>query len=208
MQQEDQKFRSKRDWDLAEWEAFREPRENTAGPVDWWHTAPEFKMAAVAYREGDVGLFVRYEDGKLAFALFGHWVPEGIRNDILPEYAELSSDKQRIVIPVGIDKVFLLSGFEIRPFVCAETRSRFIADGSKLGQVWGDAIRRTRNKRGWSQNKLSEMSGIHQSALSRIESGRHEPRSETLDRIAHAMGISRHDLMLGNVAFRPFNSYW
>lgn len=59
----------------------------------------------------------------------------------------------------------------------------------------GQKIKRLRTEKGISQISFSEMIGIENSNLSRIESGRTNPTYTTLNKIATALGISLSDLV-------------
>ncbi|HEY8025218.1 MAG TPA: helix-turn-helix transcriptional regulator [Burkholderiaceae bacterium] len=48
---------------------------------------------------------------------------------------------------------------------------------------------KAREARGWTQTKLSEAAGVSRMTLSRIESGRFDPRLSSLQVIARAMGL-------------------
>jgi transcriptional regulator with XRE-family HTH domain len=50
-------------------------------------------------------------------------------------------------------------------------------------------IREARRRRGWSQQDLAARSGVGQSALSLLETGRREPLIHTLDALAGALGL-------------------
>lgn len=60
----------------------------------------------------------------------------------------------------------------------------------------GDYIRRTRQARGLSQRRLSLLSGISNSEISRIEAGtRQRVSPETLQRLSPPLGVSYSELM-------------
>ena len=57
-------------------------------------------------------------------------------------------------------------------------------------------IKRYRNKLGISQDKLSKLANVTLYTLTKIESGAtSDPRIETVNRIANALGVSLDDLM-------------
>ena len=58
----------------------------------------------------------------------------------------------------------------------------------------GDEVRLARAKRGLSQEKLAEKSGISTQHLGFIEQGRREPQLKTLRKIADALGVRVKDL--------------
>jgi XRE family transcriptional regulator, regulator of sulfur utilization len=53
-----------------------------------------------------------------------------------------------------------------------------------------------RRKRGWTQKRLAEKTGLNQSEISNIESGRANPTYRTLQTVASALG-RKIDLVLG-----------
>lgn len=58
----------------------------------------------------------------------------------------------------------------------------------------GKAIRRWRDRRGWSQNTLGELSGITQPQISRFERGGSFPSEAEIEAIASALGLTGRDL--------------
>lgn len=58
-----------------------------------------------------------------------------------------------------------------------------LIDGEPLVKVW-------RKYLGLTQQVLAERAGMPQSALARIESGRHKPRIDTLRKLARAMNLT------------------
>jgi Predicted transcriptional regulators len=54
----------------------------------------------------------------------------------------------------------------------------------------GIKISHLREARGWTKYKLSKITGIDQSSLSRFESGKVKPGVEMLQKIAKALGVS------------------
>jgi len=55
--------------------------------------------------------------------------------------------------------------------------------------VYGTFVRAVREARCLSQRELAEVSGVHQSNISAIESGRRVPSAETLNRLLVACGF-------------------
>jgi len=55
-------------------------------------------------------------------------------------------------------------------------------------------IRKLRNERRWSQERLAEEAGIHRTYLAGIETARRNPSLKNLIRIALALGIRMREL--------------
>jgi transcriptional regulator with XRE-family HTH domain len=62
-------------------------------------------------------------------------------------------------------------------------------EATSLGAVLMVRVRQEREKRGWSQRKLSERSGVPQPTISRIEAGVRKLDLVALEKIAKAFGV-------------------
>jgi transcriptional regulator with XRE-family HTH domain len=77
--------------------------------------------------------------------------------------------------------------------------------GSEARRVLGDLVRRTRQQRGLTQERLGEWAGLHQSVISRLECGRPIGlRLVTVLRSFDALGIVRLDAWLA--AWHPLST--
>lgn len=60
----------------------------------------------------------------------------------------------------------------------------------------GERIKRLRQQRGYSQERLGEEAGVSRITLSRIETGHEQsPRFDTLERIARALGVGMEEML-------------
>jgi len=66
-----------------------------------------------------------------------------------------------------------------------------------------DTVRLWRRRKGWTQTDLAREAGVHLETISGIESGRHEPRPSTLQKLAHAFGVEVEELFDGPKAEAP-----
>jgi transcriptional regulator with XRE-family HTH domain len=62
-------------------------------------------------------------------------------------------------------------------------------------RTFGQRLRATRIKAGYSQSDLEEISGIPKARLSRYENGHVAPSIQTLERLAKALGVSEASLL-------------
>ena len=51
-------------------------------------------------------------------------------------------------------------------------------------------VKAARNKREWTQEELSQCSGVQACEISRIEAGKRDPRVSTVEKLARALGLS------------------
>ena len=75
-------------------------------------------------------------------------------------------------------------------------RPRIEAQARQARESLGGHIRDFRETAGLTQAELSSRAGIGRVTLTRIETGEHSPRTETLTAIARALGVEVEDLIL------------
>ncbi|MBQ8907285.1 MAG: helix-turn-helix domain-containing protein [Clostridia bacterium] len=60
---------------------------------------------------------------------------------------------------------------------------------SELAKAVGQRIRNYRTARGWSQEKLAELSGCHHTYVGQLERGEKNATIESIERISTALGV-------------------
>ena len=70
-------------------------------------------------------------------------------------------------------------------------------------ELIGRNLGRTRRDKGYSQEKLEELSGITQPYISALEAGKRNPTITVLVRLAHALEVSVGDLIEGVDGTQP-----
>lgn len=64
-----------------------------------------------------------------------------------------------------------------------------------MRRLVGRNVKRLRLQKGWTQERLAELSGFSQQYISGLESGRRNPTVVTLYELAQALGASHLDLL-------------
>jgi transcriptional regulator with XRE-family HTH domain len=59
----------------------------------------------------------------------------------------------------------------------------------------GGRVRELRKARRWSQQRLGDEAGVTAQTVWNLETGRHVPETETLFKIARALGVSLGELL-------------
>lgn len=59
----------------------------------------------------------------------------------------------------------------------------------------GESIRKYRKEKGWSQRKLSELSGVSHTQIANYETNRTKPTLETIVKIANALNVNIAELL-------------
>jgi transcriptional regulator with XRE-family HTH domain len=74
-----------------------------------------------------------------------------------------------------------------------------VGGNSRRGDVrraLGKNLRQAREREGLTQEAVAERSGVHPTEVSRIESGKRDPRIATVEALAEAVGVSVSDLLV------------
>ena len=65
---------------------------------------------------------------------------------------------------------------------------------SDIAKILGQRIRSRRTAKGWSQEKLAELSGCHHTYIGQIERGEKNATIESIEKISTALGVSLSSL--------------
>ena len=65
-----------------------------------------------------------------------------------------------------------------------------------MDDAFGVALRKLRNEDGLSQEQLAEKSGLHRTYISLLERGEKSPTLTTICRLASALGVAPHKILL------------
>lgn len=68
----------------------------------------------------------------------------------------------------------------------------------KLNTIFGENVKKARNLRNLSQDKLAEMIGVETATLSKIECGKSNSSPETTEKIIQALNISPYLLYMSD----------
>lgn len=72
---------------------------------------------------------------------------------------------------------------------------RTVSDPSNEQRDLAAAILYVRRREGMTQEEVAHRAGVHPTWVSRVESGRFDPRWSTVRRIAEAMGVTMTELV-------------
>ena len=72
-------------------------------------------------------------------------------------------------------------------------------ESTKPSEIFPDRLRTARERRGLSQGKLAERTGLQASAVSHFETGSRKPSFDNLKRLADALNVTT-DYLLGRTA--------
>jgi DNA-binding XRE family transcriptional regulator len=118
-------------------------------------------------------------------------LPHADRDDLFELLKALSSDDQEEVesAVVTIREILEQSPSRVRRMETPSDSSQQASGLSKWIDFVSRRIAEARSEAGLTQAELAEKSGLPQSHISRLESGKHSPSHATLQKIAGALGL-------------------
>jgi DNA-binding XRE family transcriptional regulator len=142
----------------------------------------------------DAVLCLRFEDG-LERAV--RWVdlPFARRLEFSPVAAAVGADGECVSLTDEAGREVDVSAASLRAALDEGYRARLLSAHDGERRIVGARIRAVRESVSLSQLELSRRTGIAQESLSRIETGRRDPRLGTLQRLARGMGLSLDQFM-------------
>lgn len=151
------------------------------------------KLEKVEYLEKEKVFACTFKNGRTYF-LSRKDIPEDDGSGI-SKYA-IEKDAYYFTVKLKSGRDYLVP-WDFILHICEEKyefhRSRKIESISSV--EIGMRIKEARNKKGLRQSDLAKKTGILRANIARIESGKHNPSLETLEKISGALGISVADLL-------------
>ena len=152
------------------------------------------RVAEAKFLALDSVLYLQFEDG-LERAVRWSDLPFARRLDFTPVRASAGPGGESVVLVDESGRQFDVSTESLRAALDEGYRSRLLSEDDSERKVVGAKIRAIRESVGLSQMELARRSGMAQESLSRVETGRRDPRLGTLQRLARGMGLSLDQLL-------------
>jgi len=142
-------------------------------------------------------LWVQFGDGVSGFVDRKQLGLENEANNLSFETATVGDGGESVEISRRDGGLFEIDSDSIKAILDKNFAASLTAQGKKSDQKVGERIRSAREAAGLKQQELSEKTGIDQAIISKLERGAHQPRVDTLERIAAALGFSLAELLVG-----------
>ena len=108
-------------------------------------------------------------------------------------------DSVRNCIKFGRDRDFSTLSCSLNTLVCRTLVFNplffFFMELSKLDEILGLEIQRRRTEKGWSQEYLAEVTGLHRTYISQLERGLKSPSVRVLSYITNALDITMGEFL-------------
>jgi DNA-binding XRE family transcriptional regulator len=152
------------------------------------------RLAEAKFFRLDAVLYVRFADG-LERAVPWAGLPFARRLAMEPITAHVGHGGETVVLGDETGGELDVSAESLRAALDDEYHEALLRADEGERRLVGARIRAVRESASLSQLELSRRSGVAQESLSRIETGRRDPRLGTLRRLAQGMGLSLNQLL-------------
>lgn len=142
----------------------------------------------------DSALYLRFGDGVERIIRWAD-LPFARRLGCNPESARADESGEAVVLSDAVGDEVTVDAESLRAALDERYRESLQQADDKERRQVGARFRSVREEAGLSQLELSRRSGLAQESLSRIETGRSDPRLGTLRRLAGGMDLSLEQLL-------------
>lgn len=154
-------------------------------------------LLQVGYSADRDQFLFHFGDGHTAFVGWGRLGIAQLRGSLVPESATPGRGGLTLELLTADGELFEIDARAIRGIIDEGHASLIESEARHSGTELGERLRSVRARVGLTQNELSERTGLDQAVISRLERGRHQPRIDTLRRVARGLGVSVSEMLAG-----------
>jgi DNA-binding XRE family transcriptional regulator len=157
-------------------------------------------LSSVRYSMQRQGFGVEFGDGLLGFV---RWIDLGLQSflqQLVLESATVGSRGRTLELSQKDGTLFEIDSLSIRSLLDTALRHHIQASADAALVAVGQRIREARQRSGLTQDELSGISGIDQALISKMERGQHQPRYDTMSKLATSLGMSIPELLSTSAA--------
>jgi DNA-binding XRE family transcriptional regulator len=152
-------------------------------------------IADLRYVRRTESFWIEFSDGFVSGLTLEALGIGDLRDGLVLEAATLTDWGQTLVLMRLDGTPFEIDSASIRAALDADFAGRLVRQAAASDETLGARVRAARKARGLTQAQLGAAAGFDQAVISKLERGRHEPRIDTLSRIAEALGTSVGSLL-------------
>ena len=140
-------------------------------------------------------LWVEFGDGLSGFASWNALGIDNVIENLVAESATVGSRGKTIELTATDGGLFEIDSVSIR-MVLDRAFARDVSERARVSdEAVGQHVRAARKSACLTQTALGERAGLDQAVISRLEQGRHQPRVDTLRRVATALEMKLPELL-------------
>jgi DNA-binding XRE family transcriptional regulator len=149
----------------------------------------------VSVNKKNSSFLLEFIDGLYGEVTFMDLEIEDIANNLLLDSVQISDLGNAIELFTNDGELFDIDSQVLRLLISKQTKDEIAHQTELTALNVGKKIASARKNSNLTQVDLSKLTDIDQAILSKIETGKHLPRFDTLERIANGIGVSLNELL-------------
>lgn len=152
-------------------------------------------LKKVSYNKSQNSFIITFNDGGFGEVTLNDLQMEDMTDELLLESPGVSEHGNALEVYTKNGEIVDIDADVLRSIISQEAKEQIKQETKMTGRHIGSRIKSMREQQNITQNKLSELTGIDQAILSKIETGKHLARLDTIERIAKGLKITVTQLL-------------
>jgi len=152
-------------------------------------------LEKVSFNKSKDSFIIEFNDGSFGEVSLKELDIQSLKNDLLLDSVQISDQGNAIELFTKKGEIFDIDAQVLKSFISTKTRDKIKNDAELTAQNVGNQIKAARKMNNLTQENLSELTNIDQAIISKIETGKHLPRFDTISRIANGLDITVSELL-------------
>lgn len=158
------------------------------------HFNPE-ALSSVSYLKNRKAIFVEFNDGVSGEVSLKQLDLHEMAEKLHLDSPLISDEGNAVEIFTKEGEIFDIDALLLKSIITSETSNQVAEETRLTAENVGKVIRSTRHRNNMTQQELANRTNIDQAIISKIETGKHLPRFDTLSRLAEGFHISVSNLL-------------
>ena len=152
-------------------------------------------LTEVRYSSATDSFWIQFGDGLSGSTRLADLGISDLRDELVLE-SGTPGDRGSVMVRTRTDgSPFEIDSASLRSVLDSEFRQRIREAADASNATVGARVRAARKAAGITQYELGLRAGLDQAVISNLETGKHDPRAETLGRLAQALNLSMAELL-------------
>lgn len=152
-------------------------------------------LKKVSFNKVKKSFIVEFNDGVYGEITLHDLDIQDLEDQLLLDSPQISEHGNAVEIFTEDGEIFDIDAAVLKSLISEKTKDQIREQARLTAQNVGDQIKSVRKEKKITQNELSELTNIDQAIISKIETGKHLPRFDTIERIAKGLNVTVSQLL-------------
>jgi len=152
-------------------------------------------LKSVVVNKKNNSFLIELNNGLYGEVTFSDLQLNDIAKDLLLDSLKISDQGNSIEIFTNDGEIFDIDADVLKSFFSSDTKKKIKDQTQLTANNIGELLSRIRKEKNITQKVLSHLTDIDQAIISKIETGKHLPRFDTLERIGKGLGMNVSELL-------------